>query len=154
MFSDLILGLALWFGPMSDGQLKCLADNIYHEARGESLEGQLAVTHVVFNRTHSSRYPTSYCKVIHQGESIGGRMLRNRCQFSWYCDGRSDLPRDVNAYKIAIENAKTAWYVYYMNEYDLSNGADHYHASHVLPYWAKEMYPVATIGNHLFYKSK
>ena len=154
MISDIILGLALMYGPFNDNQVKCLADNIYHEARGESLQGQLAVTHVVFNRTHSAKFPTSYCEVVHDADTWMGHPIRNRCQFSWYCDGKSDLPRDLDAYKEAIETAKTAWYVYYMNEIDMSNGADHYHAKSVMPYWSKEMTPTETIGNHLFYKSK
>lgn len=154
MIGDLILGLSLMFGPFNEGQLKCLADNIYHEARGESIEGQLAVTHVVFNRTASNKFPTTYCDVIHQGDTWQGHIIRNRCQFSWYCDGRSDVPRDIDAYIKAQEMAYAAWRIYYLKGMDMSNGADHYHADHVLPWWSKEMTPTATIGNHLFYKSK
>jgi spore germination cell wall hydrolase CwlJ-like protein len=154
MLSDLLLGFSLMFGPFDSNQLKCLADNIYHEARGESLQGQLAVTHVVFNRTSSNKFPSTYCDVIHQADTWQGHPIRNRCQFSWYCDGKSDLPRDLDAYKDAIETAKIAWDVYYLKEMDMSNGADHYHALSVMPYWAKEMKPTATIDNHIFYKSK
>jgi len=148
---DLILaGILL----LNRGEMDCLAQNIYHEARGESLEGQLAVAHVVFNRTHSHKFPSTYCDVIHQAETWQGYPIRNRCQFSWYCDGKSDLFQDIKSYRIAIENAKLAWRTYYINGFDLSNGADHYHATHVDPYWNDSMHLTINIGNHLFYKSE
>ena len=62
-------------------ELKCLALNIYFEARGEPESGQLAVGHVVM-------FPGTVCGVIQQG----GALRRHRCQFSWWCDGRSDKP--------------------------------------------------------------
>lgn len=152
MIGDLILGLALMFGPFSDGQLKCLADNIYHEARGETIQGQLAVTHVVFNRTHSNKYPTNYCSVIKQAQKWKGRIIRDKCQFSWYCDGISDYPEDREAYAAAVRSAVDAWNVYYLSDMDMSNGATHYHAVQIYPYWADSMTQTITIDNHVFYK--
>src|SRR5438093_4776081 len=66
-----------------DGQeIDCLALTIYHEARGESERGKLAVGHVVMNRTRSALFPASVCDVVRQGGQ-----QRDRCQFSWWCDG-------------------------------------------------------------------
>tara|TARA_Y100000004_G_C8883536_1_gene398669 strand:- start:353 stop:817 length:465 start_codon:yes stop_codon:yes gene_type:complete len=33
-----------------------------------------------------------------------------------------------------------------------TNGADHYHADYVTPYWAKSMKKTVVIGRHIFYK--
>jgi len=66
--------------------LRCMALNIYFEARGEPFLGKIAVGHVVLNRIAHSRYPSNACDVIRQG----GERRRHRCQFSWWCDGRSD----------------------------------------------------------------
>jgi len=151
MIGDLILGLSLLFGPFSDGQLRCLADNIYHEARGESVHGQLAVTHVVFNRTHSRKYPDNYCAVIHQGQKWNGHMVRDKCQFSWYCDGRSDVPEDKLAWNKAVKTAVIAWNTYYLSDMDMSDGATHYHSTTIYPYWADSMNQTITIDNHVFY---
>ena len=68
--------------------LRCMALNIYHEARGEPIEGKIAVGHVVLNRAASRRFPGQICAVVKQG----GENRRYRCQFSWWCDGRSDRP--------------------------------------------------------------
>ena len=62
----------------------CLAQNIYHEARGEPMEGKLAVGHVVMNRMADKRFPRLACSVIKQG----GYRHRYRCQFTWWCDGQ------------------------------------------------------------------
>ena len=71
-------------------EITCLAQNIYFEARSEPVAGMLAVGHVVLNRVASDRFPDTVCKVIRQG----GERRRHRCQFSWWCDGRSDKPHN------------------------------------------------------------
>ena len=85
--------------PVIDiNQMHCLATNIYHEARGESDVGKIAVAHVTLNRTFSEYYPDTICDVVYQArlsrwwlENKGREVpVRNQCQFSWYCDGRSD----------------------------------------------------------------
>lgn len=137
-------------------QLECLAKNIYFEARGESIEGQIAVSQVVLNRVRSSRFPNTICEVIYQGqlstwflEERGIEVpVRNRCQFSWWCDGRSDMPRDMNAWGEALTIAASVM----RNEYpDFARGAMWYHATYVNPEWRHNMSHVASIGNHLFY---
>ena len=73
----------------------CLATNIYHEARGESYAGKVAVANVTMNRVTSPKFPNTICDVVYQAqtkENWKGNTVpkRNKCQFSWYCDGKSD----------------------------------------------------------------
>ena len=84
-----------------DKQATCLAKNMYYEARSQGLAGQLAVSLVVLNRVKDKRYPNTICEVIHQGPTRESWKkngvfypIKNRCQFSWYCDGKSDEPKD------------------------------------------------------------
>lgn len=126
----------------------CLALNVYQEARGEPLEGKVAVANVVKNRVESSNYPNSYCEVVQQRRG-------NICQFSWYCDAYEhpvfysmELP-DAHAFKTAVEiSLKT------MDNIILDNteGSTHFHATYVDPYWNKSLVRVAQFGNHIFYK--
>lgn len=76
---------------VSDADHTCLSLAIYHEARGENAKGQAAVGWVVRNRLGDPRYPKTICGIVQQGS-------RYSCQFSWYCDGLSDVPRDKAAY--------------------------------------------------------
>jgi len=87
-------------------EIRCLALNIYFEARGEPESGQVAVGHVVMNRVASSRFPGTVCDVVQQG----GSLRRNRCQFSWWCDGRSDIPGNERLWEKSAELAlKVYW---------------------------------------------
>ena len=67
-------------------QQKCLAEGIYFEARGEPEEGQAAVAQVILNRVRNPAYPKTICGVVYQN-----KRHRNRCQFSFACDGRSEV---------------------------------------------------------------
>ncbi len=125
-------------------EIKCLALNIYHEARGEPPEGQLAVAHVVLNRTSDTRFPNHVCDVVKDG----GEKIRYRCQFSWWCDGRSDAATDRAAWRAS---RKTAWAVLSGRVTDPTSGALWYHANYVRPDWADTKNRVATIGSHIFY---
>lgn len=124
----------------------CLAQAIYFEARSEPLEGQLAVAQVILNRVSDKRYPASVCKVVFQNER-----MRNRCQFSFACDGRSDQPGERRAWtiakKIAIVATEAEWQ-------DLSMQATHYHAEYVSPYWQALMQQTAQYGRHMFYRDQ
>ena len=69
----------------------CLALNVYHEAKNQPFIGQVAVAQVVMNRVYDERYPDTICEVVEQGPTYSWKPdfpIRNRCQFSWYCDGR------------------------------------------------------------------
>ena len=86
--------------------LQCLAQNIYFEARNQPTQGKIAVAHVVLNRVKSKRYPNSACEVIRQG----GQERRHRCQFSWWCDGKSDETNNLAAWNESQKLARdVAW---------------------------------------------
>jgi len=130
-------------GPEQD--LHCLALNIYFEARGEPEEGRRAVAHVVLNRAADWRWPSTPCAVIAQGWPEAGR----RCQFSWYCDGRSDLPGGGAPWRDA---ARLADMVYWGRSQDPTDGAFWYHADYVMPGWSKKLKRGPKIGRHIFYR--
>lgn len=127
----------------------CLAMNIYHEARGEPLAGQLAVGLVTMNRVESPRFPDDICSVVKQGRYWKGNPVRNQCHFSWWCDGKSDTPQDDNAW---AESVNMAYRIENGFITDFTDGATHYHANYVQPYWADEHDYIVQIGQHLFYR--
>lgn len=130
---------------------QCLALNIYYEARGSNLADKAGVSDVVLNRVQDTRYPNTVCEVVKQGvQNADGSMKRNKCQFSWYCDGKHDRPQDedlwMNAQLIAfqmLENDKFR---------GITEGATHYHATYVNPRWASTLQQVGRIGAHIFYR--
>jgi len=128
-------------------EISCLALNIYFEARGEPDEGKLAVGHVVMNRVLSSRFPSTVCDVVRQG----GETRRHRCQFSWWCDGRSDKPRNAQDWQRSSEFALA---VYWGQTEDPTDGALWYHADYVNPDWRKDFIEGRTIGRHIFYQEQ
>jgi len=124
----------------------CLALNIYYEARGSSFADKVAVADVVLNRVKDSRFPNTICGVVQDGYKKG----RRDCQFSWYCDGKSDIPQDIDAWQDAMY---IAWS---MSKWDrfigITEGATNYHATYVNPRWARNLQFVGTIGAHKFYR--
>jgi spore germination cell wall hydrolase CwlJ-like protein len=129
----------------------CMALNIYYEARGSNLADQAGVANVVMNRVNDRRYPGTICEVVKQGiQDSNGNMVRNKCQFSWYCDGKSDEPGNRDLW---IEAQMLAWQVIEDGKYrGLTEGATHYHATYVSPRWARELQLVGRIGAHIFYR--
>ena len=129
----------------------CLALNIYFEAQNQPVEGQIAVSQVVMNRVRDARFPDEVCKVVKQGahSKKTGLPLRWRCHFSWYCDGKSDKPVYLEAYRWAHVVAK---HVISGKSGDLVNGATHYHATCVSPDWNIQKTRVTQIGDHIFYR--
>ena len=148
-------------------ELYCLAQNIYFEAKSEPLAGQYAVADVVLNRVNDTRYPNTICEVVREGPikeswktkqdttlSDDERIYyprKNRCQFSWYCDGKSDTPTEPDSWQRAQDIAHGV--MNYDMGLGLTDGSDHYHANFIEPFWAPSMTLVTTIGNHKFYKS-
>lgn len=122
---------------------RCMAQAIYYEARGEPFEGQVAVAQVILNRVADPNYPESICGVVFQGSS-----RRNRCQFSFACDGRSDQPRNQAAWTAAVSLAKLA---VGGGLRDLTGYSTHYHADYVSPRWSDSMTKTRQIGRHKFY---
>ena len=125
-------------------ELECLARNVYFEARGEPAEGKRAVAHVVMNRAASGRFPDTVCDVVYQGGERG----RHKCQFSWWCDGRSDRPNNQAAWSVSQEVAHE---VYWGQTPDPTDGALWYHTTKVKPIWRKALILGPQIGDHLFY---
>lgn len=134
------------FAPMLAGadQVECLALNIYHEARGEPVDGRVAVAQVVLNRVADRRFPDDICGVVKQGF----QPRRRDCQFSWWCDGRSDRPLDAQAWD---ESRRLAEAVLAGRHKDPTGGALWYHADSVAPKWGMSILPAGQIGRHKFY---
>ena len=116
-------------------EIACIAQAVYHEARGEHLEGMRAVGHVIVNRMVSSDNPTTACKVVN---SPG--------QFTY--NHRSKVT-DWKSYNVALTVARM---VYEGKDEDLTHGATAFHVKHVRPSWDHKMIRVATIGHQYFYK--
>lgn len=123
-------------------QIECLAINSYHEARNEPYEGVIAVSNVVLNRVADERFPDTPCEVVYQRNRRG-------CQFSWYCDGRSDYPANREKYQ---ELTAIAEKVYTGKYEDVTEGANFYHATYVSPRWRHAMERKKQIGLHVFYE--
>jgi len=137
---------------MISAAVMCLALNLYHEARGEPLAGQYAVGLSVLNRVRDKRYPNNVCDVVHQAKYRGWDLenpIRNQCQYSWFCDGKPDNPQDGKA---MLEATILAQYIMTDIKIDITEGATHYHATYVHPYWADHMTTTVTIGQHIFYR--
>jgi len=123
-------------------EIRCLAMNIYHEARGEPGPGKYAVAQVTMNRVKSPKYPNDVCRVVHQHNRENG-------QFSWTTDDLSDIPQESKAWLDAIRVARQV----YRQEKTVDIGeALFYHADYVKPRWASRKVQVAKIGRHIFYK--
>jgi len=142
---------------IEDSEIECLALNIYHEARGSSFVDQASVADVTLNRVESTAYPNTVCGVIYQAQLSQWHLdrgrevpVRNKCQFSWYCDGKSDKPKDVDAYTKAIY---LAYNMLTHGDYrGITEGSTHYHAHYVSPSWARRFVFVSRIGDHFYYK--
>jgi spore germination cell wall hydrolase CwlJ-like protein len=134
-------------------QIICLAKNIYFEARGSSFADQVAVADVVMNRVEHDSYPNTICEVIYQGrQDSNGNMIRHQCQFSWYCDGKSDKTSNNDAWWGAVDIASD---MYFNGSWrGLTEGATHYHANYVTPAWRHSLTLTGRIGEHIFYRQR
>jgi N-acetylmuramoyl-L-alanine amidase len=125
--------------PLTD-ESNCIAVAVYHEARGESLEGQLAVAKVIMNRAASGKYPTSWCGVVKQP-----------WQFSFVRHGRFPSVDEGSAAwrkALGITRLVTANAVPSVPEDCLW-----YHADYVAPSWGRRLTRVEKIGAHIFYRA-
>lgn len=134
-------------------EVECMALNVYHEARGESLAGKSAVAHVVMNRVSSEDYPSSICDVVYSANTDAtGFPLRNQCQFSWYCDGRPDEVslEELDSWRESVE---VALLVMMGLTIDPTSGATHYYnPKKASPEWISSFEQTAILGNHRFLK--
>ena len=136
----LSLGIATLVRPglqaAKASEIDCLARNIYHEARGEGLRGQIAVAQVTINRVHSSKFQNTVCKVVYAHR-----------QFSWTLNKHKSV-RDTKAWAASVAIAR-AVLTQSVRLPDFS--ATHFHTRQVQPDWAKHKRVVAVINNHIFY---
>ncbi|WP_085717919.1 cell wall hydrolase [Pseudomonas sp. B28(2017)] len=128
--------------PLDDA-ITCLARSIYWEAKGEDPADMEAVANVVMNRLGHEGFPDTVCKVVKQGSET------RSCQFSWWCDGKSDSVQEEVPYAMAKEIARKA-----LNKElpDRTQGALYFHDRTVKPDWAKEYIRTVDIGLFRFYK--
>lgn len=125
---------------------RCLAIAIYFEARGEPVNGQVAVGQVILNRVRSPLFPETICGVVYQGQMNPG------CQFSFTCDGKSDNPRNDGQWAQAQDIARRIMAgELWLPEVGYST---YYHANYVSPYWKGSMSKIDKIGRHIFYKKR
>jgi len=132
-------------------ELECMSKNIYFEAALESTAGKLAVAQVTMNRVNSKQYPNTVCKVVYQGRHYkSGLPVKDRCQFSWYCDGKLDVPHIGAMWR---ESSEIAVYVLATPDLiDITDGATHYHADYISsPKWADPRRKTVEIDTHIFY---
>lgn len=131
----------------SDRELDCLARNIYHESRGESREGKLAVGLVTLNRARDNRFPNTVCGVVNQ-------RTRSVCQFSWRCHGvaspRASDPVWQECRQIAAQLLREPGF--YASLRQRYGNIIYFHEHRVRPSWARVKVMVARVGAHLFYR--
>ena len=137
--------------------INCLAQNIYFESRNQSKLGKYGVAEVVLNRVKSSKYPSTICSVVYEAKtyvSPTGRVVPklHKCQFSWYCDGLSDIPKDIDRWVEALQ--LSAYVLQNPLQVNLTEGSLFYHSVSVEPYWSKSLIRVVRIDDHIFYKEK
>ena len=161
-------------------ELKCMAENIYFEGRAEPMIGKIAIGHVVMNRIQDGRFPNTICEVVHQGpvrESWKTKKdptlpdserkfypIKNRCQFSWWCDGQKDIIWATYMNGEVITENMTAWRdsihvaLFIMNgdySMDPTDGAVFYYNPHIAnPGWGALYEETAMIGNHRFMRDR
>lgn len=138
-----------------DPQTFCMAQNIYMESRNESTAGLVAVGNVTMNRVKSKDFPDTICEVVYEGPHYESKLsgilypYKNRCQFSWYCDGERDIikskRRFSEIYSLSIRIIKEDFV-------DMTDGALFYHADYVTPSWSFKMNKKVVIDRHIFYK--
>ena len=162
-FSPLYLALIVMFAMLisdkanaydENNEAYCLAQNMYFEAGNQPVAGKIAVSQVVINRTNHMNYPSTICGVVYDAkyrENWKGNFvpIRHKCQFSWFCDGKSDDPEDSKTWIQCLTLARNIL----QGEYgDITEGATHYHNVYVNPYWADSLNETVRINEHIFYK--
>ena len=132
-------GAASW----SDSDRYCLALNLYWEAKNEDRDGMVAIASVVLNRVEDPAFPDTICAVVRQGGEAPP------CQFSWWCDGKSDLPRKGTAWSRA---SRVAGEFLDRRPRDPTGGALFYHHISINVPWKVKRERTAIIGRHAYYR--
>jgi len=125
--------------PLTD-EANCIAVAVYHEARGESLEGQMAVAKVIMNRAASGKYPASWCGVVKQPWQFS---FVQHGQFPYVNKGSEAWRKAVGVTRLAVANAVQS----------VPKECLWYHANYVAPDWSNNLQRVQKIGAHIFYRS-
>jgi spore germination cell wall hydrolase CwlJ-like protein len=128
--------------PLDDA-ITCLSRSIYWEAKGEGDAGMQAIANVVMNRLGHEGFANTVCAVVKDGQEQGA------CQFSWWCDGRSDDVVEEEPYARAKELSREALN---LQLEDLTQGAMYFHHERLTPDWSEEYIETVKIGEHIFYK--
>lgn len=139
MLRKIILITALWmplvvnpaYPKLRPTQMKCLVDNVYYEARGEPIKGQMLVARVTLNRA-KEEFNGDICKAVYAYK-----------QFSWTLEKVRKKPNPEVYANVAKAAYAALWYdkaVYY------------FHAKHIKPSWSKNKIVIAKVGNHVFYQ--
>ena len=147
----LVPALLVWSDPsptaraasMVDDPARCLALALYWEAKSEGAEGMRAVASVVLNRVAHPEFPNKVCAVVTQGGQDPP------CQFSWWCDGRSDRPTEPHAWRLAQQIAKAALA---KRPPDRTRGALFFHNASIATPWLRQRERTVRIGQHIFYR--
>jgi len=122
----------------------CLSAAIYYEAGYEPEKGKEAVAQVILNRKAHKDYPNTICGVVFQNDH-----MRNRCQFSFACDGKPERPKNNQAWSDSVKVA--AAFLSQGKRMRSMGKATHYHADYVRPKWASQLTRISKIGAHIFY---
>ncbi len=140
LLTTITLGTASVNSPLlqsaKQSDIDCLARNIYHEARGEPLNGQIAVAQVTVNRVESGEFQSSICRAVYASR-----------QFSW-TNTKPKKIKDIKAWEasVAVATAVLTKSVHLPNFKAL-----YFHTKQVKPSWNRNKRVLAVIGNHIFY---
>ena len=131
-------------------EFNCLVEAVYHEARSEEMIPMLAVANVILTRKESSNFPNTICGVVHQAKKFMGKIIKYKCQFSYWCDGKVETFTDMEGLLKSISVAEMSLKGVQIKQ---TVGATHYHASYVTPRWASNPHfkSLGQLGTHLFY---
>ena len=127
-------------GAPLTAEANCIAVAVYHEARGESLEGQMAVAKVIMNRAASGKYPTSWCGVVKQPWQFS---FVRRGQFPSVDQSSTAWHKALGVTRLAVANAVQS----------VPSECLWYHADYVAPSWGRNLTRVEKIGAHIFYRA-
>ena len=128
-----------------DGDARqCLAEAIYHEARGQSVMGRLAVSDVILHRVEDPRFPSTVCGVVYQGHKRGWG-----CQFSFICAGVVGQEKEQGAWDDALALSQLILEGFTP---PVTGFATYYHADYIRPRWASAFVQTKTIDDHVFYR--
>lgn len=130
-----------------DEDLRCLALTIYGEAEADddADTDRRAIGHVILNRTKNGDYPNAICAVVKQGAGQG----RGKCQFSYWCDGKSEQPAEDERWQRALDSARA---VMTDGADDPTKGALFFHHRDVDPPWSDKKQETARTARHVFYR--